>query len=374
MLPLLLTLATASAFDAPTADRGEHAIVNGQEVEGEGFPSAWAIGLTFGAQQFSTCSASLITPRILLTAAHCSAEFGVPVEMIQEFGIAMFDNVASRATETRRFVEIINHPEYTSIGRQGNPTPLNDIAVIVLDEDASFPATWFRTRPLTLEQAVGATVTSVGYGVTSGAQQGGGIKRWADMTVDDLDDQFVLSAVSTNPGGTNICQGDSGGPQYHDAGNGKLVQWGVHSWGDQGCLTLAGSTRTDAFADWVLGHVEDVHGTRDGCTINDWYGDGACDAFCEKPDPDCLSTGQLDPSDLDAYLADEWETDPEGVAEYCEIVFEQEDALCDTRKECRQAFRTCYRKVAGCDSTGLGGFGLLGLGFVAGALRRRRRA
>ena len=29
----------------------------------------------------------------------------------------------------------------------------------------------------------------------------------------------------------------------------------------------------------------------DFCEVNEWYGDGACDEFCQLPDPDCGSNG-----------------------------------------------------------------------------------
>jgi hypothetical protein len=71
--------------------------------------------------------------------------------------------------------------------------------------------------------------------------------------------------------------------------------WGVHSWGDQNCAILSGSTRTDLFAEWIVDQIEAEYGTRDVCEVNEWYDDGTCDV-CDEPDPDCAPEGDDDDS------------------------------------------------------------------------------
>jgi uncharacterized protein (TIGR03382 family) len=293
MIPLLLSSALWWTVSPALANN----IVNGEEESG--FPSAVAIGSSEDTPllgRMSMCTASLITPRILLTAGHCSEalgpQFGLSPEafrpLFRDNGAALIgDNVASDETVEVRFAEILPHPDYTD--QQGpTGTPGADMEVIVLVDDAPRRPTWFATD-IDEEEIIGATVTSVGYGITDArSQQGSGIKRSAKLKISDVRGEFLLSASDDNVDEANICSGDSGGPQYRRAGNGRWLQVGIHSWGDQNCTQLSGSTRSDLDVEWLLSQVEAVHGTRDFCEASGLYGDGACDAECDEIDPDCL--------------------------------------------------------------------------------------
>jgi len=61
-------------------------IVNGQLEEG--FPSTVALGGNFGDGPTSMCTGNLITPRVLISAAHCGD--GIPIGIIQALGVAFF--------------------------------------------------------------------------------------------------------------------------------------------------------------------------------------------------------------------------------------------------------------------------------------------
>lgn len=312
---LALTMLTSLAFadDAPTVDAGTQAIVNGKEINKGRFPAATAIGFSFQGQTQSTCTASLITPRILLTAAHCTEEYikyGLPETAINQFGAAFFtDEVGGSNQTTVGFEEFRNHPRYSG----GQTSIRNDVGVVVLREKVKgVRPVWFRTEPLRAKEALDAKVISVGYGITSSASQNSsGVKRFANLVVDDIDDQFLYSLASTNPNESNVCSGDSGGPQYHRYEDGRLEQWAVHSFvfaadfrASDPCLSASGSTNVSEFSDWILEQVEDVHGSTDHCDINGYYEDLICDPDCADPDPDCQldldGDGMVSEQELDA--------------------------------------------------------------------------
>lgn len=65
-----------------------------------------------------------------------------------------------------------------------------------------------------------------------------------------------------------------------------------------------GAFRTGKADDSVHARVCRAHGQPadcDVCLVASWYGDGECDTFCERPDPDC----GLSPSELDAGVIDD---------------------------------------------------------------------
>ena len=258
-------------------------IINGQ-VE-DGFPATVGIG----SLGFTLCTASVITPRILLTAAHCSADF--PVELIVGFGQAYFGTEAAAADHAIGFVDSAVHPDYEPLTDNGAFLGRFDLAVLVLAEDAPVEPVWPLLEPLDTDAAVGQRVWSVGFGLDENGASG--VKRSAKLSIDEIDDMFLISESRTNRNESNICSGDSGGPQYVELDDGSLQQWAVHSWGDIGCVFNSGSTRTDIAADWIEEQIEAVHGTTDRCFILQRYGDGVCDADCPAPDLDCLEPPEI---------------------------------------------------------------------------------
>lgn len=263
-------------------------IWNGQEELG--FPSVVSLGVVSeDGQGFSGCTGNLITPRVVLTAGHCGD--GYPIELVVEYGMAIFGPSLAEHTATVGFEALIIHPDYVPLAY-----PLlgeNDVSVLILEEDAPEAPTPLVAWELSSDEVVDSDIVSVGFGQTEKGDSG--VKKSAEMTADRLTGMFVISDSDTNTDGSNICSGDSGGPQFHLDGE-RWVQWAVHSWGDTECTQQSGSTRVDVTYEWILDQVEEVHGTRDLCDINGWYDDGICDEdLCIDEDPDCIEEEE-DPS------------------------------------------------------------------------------
>ena len=258
LLPLLLSL-PAVALSPPIVNR---------TVE-KGFPSVVALGAVLGENTFAECTGTVITPRVVLTAAHCGAD--IPLEHVVAGGKAFFGTNVGEPDLVLGFQDMMIDPDYV---RLSDPTPSgsqdlghDDFAVLVLDEDAPVVPLRLNTRPMT-EEDVGLDMVSVGFGITSAAGAGSGTKRSAALTLDEVGEVYLVSQTVTNPGGGQICSGDSGGPQVAELDEtGEWIQVGVHSWGDENCLFDSGSSRVDVGYDWIMDQVEAVHGSRDLCEI-----------------------------------------------------------------------------------------------------------
>jgi hypothetical protein len=222
------------------------------------------VSLVDADQGFSFCSGTLISPDVVLTAAHCLViidEEGRITgprsvdSMLVVSGVTRISDATQ--SDVTRVADAVTHPDFARgpfIDPQRGFGNLDDIGVILLStsiEDLD-PIPVLTPDAVNESMIEGGTLTIEGFGTAEETgTQGSGVLRLAEIPLVELGpDEFIAGRV----GGADACPGDSGGPVYLAQG-GDLYVVGVVSRSLPGAATRCGGggiyTLTSAYLDFL---------------------------------------------------------------------------------------------------------------------------
>ena len=233
----VLAILSLAACSAPVSiDSAQQPIINGTTDTGD--PAVVMVIAQVGTMgQASLCTGEVISPHVVLTAAHCVSPATVGTGAVISVytkpdlaGATQADLLPSKTTT------------YNMMFDSNNPQNGNDVGAVILVDPLSITPIPYQRDPLPQAQ-VGQPVRLVGYGITMASDTMGttaGVRRQAPSTLAHLDDLFV----GLQDGQHGICEGDSGGPAFQTIDGVERIV-GVTSFGFQNCpLTPPAGTPT----------------------------------------------------------------------------------------------------------------------------------
>ena len=284
---LAISLILVSRCDSSPPSPGHLSLLQQPLVNGSISEKFAAVGLLSLEHPADTglCTATLVAPDQILTAAHCVADGPVDFDA-REGSHQLYFSLGMDPELTRiqrRLIQVEIHPEYDP----NREEPLHDLAIAWLDQPIAevLPAALYTDPAASL---LNQELCIVGYGLAEvtgttwppkpSASLGG--RRATTVLAHDLSSSHWHYHFSN--GDTGACFGDSGGPAFFGADDLRRIA-GVTSYGDSTCKEIGAYVRLDIHKDWLQRLIPQLNGSTTNC-----LNDGMCNGACAE-DSDCAS-------------------------------------------------------------------------------------
>ncbi len=241
----------------PESELMAKGIVGGKRVNSNDKDSKSVVMiLSLDDKDAGICTATLISPKILLTAAHC-------IKVSAEKTLIVFHTAISCESgfdvtkNTQRVSKLIKHELY--VPSEKTIEGVNDIALIILKEPA--PTNYPIYKIANPSELKDSKLYFYGYGVTGSNEGGSGILRKTSFSSEDFVVEKESDKVRVKQNrGTGICFGDSGGPGLVNINNEAQIL-GVNSFvqgpDDDSCNGTSTLALAYPYKEWIRKAAQD---------------------------------------------------------------------------------------------------------------------
>lgn len=210
------------------------AITNGTPDDANG-PTVLVVAKV--GSQTGYCSGVVVSPHVVLTAAHCST-----VDAAYSIFLGADYNDATAKADAANTIAVAEHhphPKYDSAKND------NDVGVLITTSPIPRAPATMNHDPF-VDADLNKPIRIVGYGETGGGSKAFGQRKEANTTLAGYD-PTSFAMVGT----PNICLYDSGGPTFMTRGGGEVVI-GVHMLVDTTTCDHQGvDMRVDPYVDFI---------------------------------------------------------------------------------------------------------------------------
>ncbi len=177
-----------------------------------------------GTQSYSYCSGTVVSPHVVLTAAHCLSPAFVGANA--GFEIFLGTNLMDQAQSGDPKLFAATQADYFDQDFSGMVGMGHDVGVLIAKDPINVTPAPLQRVALD-QKVVGHALRLIGFGETTASDLNTVGERFqATTTIAALNSAEMESGVD----GKQICAGDSGGPSYLKDTQGVEYVAGIHSW------------------------------------------------------------------------------------------------------------------------------------------------
>ncbi len=273
LFPLVVALAACGPVQLPPEPLASRADGILAATAAPADTDVFLLELRFSNGVNTICSAVLVSPRVLLTAAHCidPAHQGAASVIVRAMNKP--DDTNLRSSDFIDTTDKTWHPGWNA-GASQSPFDIGLVLLATAPTNAT-PRPLLRTPPASWS---GQQLRLVGYGRTAAGTADSGTRRTATVSVTTSTANILEFGTA---GATGICAGDSGGPGFLRGTDNVERVAGIHSYTLSAQCGQGADIRVDANAASL---IEPWIALKDPplCTA-----DGRCRAGCTPEDTDC---------------------------------------------------------------------------------------